>query len=179
MSSSLPAKTQQHSDKAQSIVKDISDKLGQGAPLLLAFYLLVFCNFTADLIGPQLREILKNNDVAKHAIGVFLMYFLVTLVNPDTSDLSILWAMLTTIAVYLWFFLSTKCNIYVTLCVIALLVVAYTCATKARTANDKTKKNTLIWVQNTFSIAAILVSICGCIFSVAKGKASLSLSTGP
>ena len=181
MSSSLkaPAPTEKNQKQNQNILKTISNKLGQGAPLLLAFYLLVFCNFTADLIGPQLREVLKNNDIAKHAMGMFLMFFLITLVNPDMSDLSLLWALVTSIVVYFWFFLSTKCNIYVTLCVIAFLIVAYICANRARVTSDQKQKNTLTWVQDSFSIAAILISICGCIYSVVKGQASLSLSTGP
>lgn len=170
MSNTKDANNQKGKDSAW---KKLCDKLGRGAPLLLAFYLLIFCNFTAELLGPEIKELLRTNAIARHVVGFFLMYFLIVLVDPSVDEFSLLWALLTAFLVYAWFFISTKCSLYVTLAVLALLAFAYLVAAKARNTDNKKTKNVLTWVQDGFSVAAILTSIGGCIYAVVKGHESL------
>lgn len=49
-----------------------------------AFYLLVFCNFTPEIIGCRLQTILKTNMIVKYIIGFILLFFLI--VNPENAD---------------------------------------------------------------------------------------------
>lgn len=73
---------------------------------VIAFYLLVACNFLPQVLGCRLQELLYNNIWAKHAVGILTLNFLVVATSPDAGGL--LTNMGKTILIYTWFVLTTR-----------------------------------------------------------------------
>jgi hypothetical protein len=141
------------------------NEIGNVALPLFAFYLLIFCNFTANIIGCRLQELLVNSMLAKHIISLMLLFFLIVLVNPDLQgkDLPILFGF--SVAIYIWFILTTHSPIYIIIIVLILLLSSYIIGTlKSNYSKDKKQEklvNTLQFVQNILAIVALSFSVIG------------------
>lgn len=141
------------------------NEVGNVALPLFAFYLLIFCNFTANIIGCRLQELLVNSMLFKHLISFVLLFFLIVLVNPDLQgkDIPILFGF--SVAIYIWFLLTTHSPIYIIILVLILLLSSYLVGTiKSNLAKDKKNEktvNTLQLVQNLLAIIALALSVIG------------------
>jgi hypothetical protein len=78
---------------------------------LAILYVIIFCNFFAQLIGCDLQRMMTNSMYAKHAIAIISVFFLVTLLNKD-QKMTISSAWYYTIMLYGLYFLSTRMKIY-------------------------------------------------------------------
>lgn len=141
------------------------NEVGNVALPLFAFYLLIFCNFTANIIGCRLQELLVNSMLFKHLISIVLLFFLIVLVNPDLQGKDIPILMGFTMAIYIWFLLTTHSPIYIIILVLILLLSSYLVGTiKSNLAKDKKNEktvNTLQFVQNILAIIALALSVIG------------------
>lgn len=141
------------------------NEVGNVALPLFAFYLLIFCNFTANIIGCRLQELLVNSMLFKHLISFVLLFFLIVLVNPNMQgkDVPILFGF--SVAIYIWFILTTHSPIYIIIIVLILLLSSYLVGTiKSNLAKDKKNEKTvkiLQLVQNILGIVALALSIIG------------------
>ena len=144
---------------------EAGDILGHGAPLLLAFYLLVLCNFTPELVSNDLRELFKKSANARHAVGMVLLFFLVTLTNPDFSDISLLKSLITTVIIYCWFYLTTKCSLYVLSMILIALGVAYLANLKLRNTQDQEVKRKIKNVRDVAAVLSVVISAVGALIS--------------
>jgi Ca2+/Na+ antiporter len=131
---------------------------------LFAFYLIVFCNFTKELLGCRLQHALDKNIFAKHFIGFMLLFLLVIMVDPKNMEKNLLSNLGFTILIYVLFMITTKLNLYVMLIVLLLLLVCYILATIAKKKREEKKddeyKNLKIVEQTLFIIMAI-ISVVG------------------
>ena len=141
------------------------NEVGNVALPLFAFYLIIFCNFTANIIGCRLQELLVNSMLFKHLISIVLLFFLIVLVNPDLQGKDIPILMGFTMAIYIWFLLTTHSPIYIIILVLILLLSSYLVGTiKSNLAKDKKNEktvNTLQFVQNILAIIALALSVIG------------------
>jgi hypothetical protein len=141
------------------------NEVGNVALPLFAFYLLIFCNFTANIIGCRLQEILYKSMLLKHLISIILLFFLIVLVNPDMQEKDIPILMGFTLAIYIWFLLTTHSPIYIIIIVLLLLLSSYLIGTiKSNLVKDKKNEkrvNTLQFVQNILAIIALALSVIG------------------
>ncbi len=131
---------------------------------IFAFYLLVFCNFTAEILGCNLQTALRNSIYAKHVIALILLFFLVIVVNPSYADQNILKNIGITFLIYLWFIITTRSPFAIMVGVLVCLVATYIAnIAKDRYNNEKNedaaKKAQL--VQNILAIMALSLSILG------------------
>ena len=151
------------------------NEMGNVALPLFAFYLLIFCNFTANIIGCRLQELLINSMLFKHLISFVLLFFLIVLVNPDMQgkDVPILFAF--SIAIYIWFLLTSHSPIYIILIVLLLLLTSYIIGTiKTNNAKDKKKAKlvkTLQLIQNILAGIALGLSVIGFIIYTFEKRA--------
>ncbi len=131
---------------------------------IFAFYLLVFCNFTAELLGCNLQTVLRDNIYAKHIIALVLLFFLIIVVNPSYADQNILKNIGITLLIYLWFIITTRSPFSIMMMILVCLIAAYIAnIAKDRYTNEKKEDsaNKAQLVQNILAIAAVLLSIIG------------------
>jgi len=53
---------------------------------VFALYLLIFCNFTKELIGCKFNYILDSNIYYKHFIAFILLLFLIILIDEENIN---------------------------------------------------------------------------------------------
>lgn len=92
---------------------------------VLLYYFVVLANFLPETVGCQLRKILATNMIAKHIVGLLLLYFLVILTNPTWSNKNLLYTFFISIIVYVLFLVNTRMNLPFILCNILLLIILY------------------------------------------------------
>jgi Ca2+/Na+ antiporter len=132
---------------------------------LFAFYLLVFCNFTPEVIGCRMQHLLRKNMVAKHLLSVLLLFFLIVLAQEDLSEKNIPYLVAFSVLVYAWFIMTTRSPLYVTFAVLVLLLIVYVIgAVKKRYAGDPSQdaySRKLEMAQRAMTTIALLISIVG------------------
>ena len=87
-------------------------------------YVIIVCNFLAQLFSCDIQRLLTDSMWAKHVVGVIAFFFLVTILGPSSSsesNIAMLW--LTTLTIYAIFFLSTRMKLKYTIFLIVLLLV--------------------------------------------------------
>jgi hypothetical protein len=80
-----------------------------GGKSLFVLYLIISANFLANLFGCKIQYAMHNNMYVKHLLGLLTLYFFVS-ITEGSSDLSSnpYNRLLFTLAVYLWFILTTN-----------------------------------------------------------------------
>lgn len=142
----------------------LTETLSNVSLAIMAFYLVVFCNFTAETLGCNLQYLLRTNMIAKHIISIVLMLFLVIFVNPKEADKNILIKIGLAIAVYFWFLITCRCPLFIMIIVLVLLMVIYIInATKTRyeSENNTEKAAQIDKTQKIIALIAFIISIIG------------------
>lgn len=141
---------------------------------LFAFYLLVFCNFTPEVIGCKMQHLLRQNMLAKHLLSLLLLFFLIVLVQEDLAEKQIPYLILFTTLVYAWFILTTRSPLYITFAVLILLLIIYIMGTLSKRYRDDPSKeayvNRLELAQRTMTVFAFLISLIGFSIYVAEKR---------
>jgi hypothetical protein len=133
---------------------------------LFIIYLLISCNFLAQLFGCQLQNILRNYMYVKHIAGFFTMLFCIILVDSTIQkENRYLEGLAYAVIFYIWFWITTKTNLYITLNVIVLFLIIYLLQLYKNSLNndqdnefDKEKISNL---QIYIVIIAFIVSLIG------------------
>lgn len=96
-------------------------KLVHTGNAITIFYLMLGTNFLGPLLSCELQYVLSTNMWLKHIIGFAMLYFLLiaTSVIPDAHPNT---QLLVTVAVYLTFLLTTKCDYSVLFMILCLLI---------------------------------------------------------
>jgi len=92
---------------------------------IFAFYLLIFCNYTKELIGCKLNYILDTNIYAKHIIAFLLLYFLVIIVDSENIENTYLYNFGITFIIYILFIITTRIPYYLIIIILILLIILY------------------------------------------------------
>jgi len=146
---------------------------------VFAMYLLVASNYVAEMFGCRLRNLLATNMIVKNFVAYFLLLFLVIVVNPEFSSKKPWVIFVLSLIVYVWFLLTSRTHIYVTLVILFLLMVSYICSVfinqyKAQQKEgDNSSANALKIAkiaQTTSTYAAIIITVLGFIFYLVEKK---------
>lgn len=148
------------------------DAIGNSVIPVFAFYLLIFCNFTPQIIGCRLQELLQTNIYVKHIISFILLLLLIILVNPDLAANKLANTILFTVFIYIMFLLTTRSPLYITFTVLGLLLIAYLLnTTKAKYKDDPTKQQQLQKIQNNLAAFSFVLSAIGfVIYTIEKRR---------
>ncbi len=92
---------------------------------IFIFYLLVFCNYTKELIGCKLNYHLTTNMYAKHLIGFLLLFFLIIIADGDNIENTYLYNIGLTFIVYILFIITTRIPYYLIIPILILLIALY------------------------------------------------------
>lgn len=139
---------------------------------VFAFYMLVACNFVKEVTGCGLQTVLDGNMFAKHALAFLLLFFLVVLASPDTAGDRIVRNLLVSAAVYAWFVVTTRCNAWITLVVLALLLASYVASLSKRhnDGKDDAAARRAARAQRWLALAALAVSAAGFLLYVVEKR---------
>jgi hypothetical protein len=142
---------------------------------LFIIYLLISCNFLAQLFSCQLQNILRNYMYVKHIVGFFTMLFCIILVDSTIQkEKRYLEGLGYAIIFYIWFWITTKTNIYITLNVILLFSMIYILQLYKNSLdedqdNEKDKEK-ISNLQIFIVIIAVIVSFIGFIMYYLEKK---------
>jgi hypothetical protein len=92
---------------------------------IFIFYLLIFCNYTKELIGCKLNYYLSTNIYAKHLIAFLLLYFLIIIVDSDNIENTYLYNIGISFIVYILFIITTRIPYYLIIPILILLIILY------------------------------------------------------
>lgn len=131
---------------------------------LFAFYLLVFCNFTPEIIGCKLKTLLANNMLAKHVLGFVLLLFLVVLVNPENADEKFMKNLTYSTVIYIWFLITIRNPYEMIVIILLLLLIVYLLGAKKARKEKQGKPEEvakLHKIQVGITVGAFILSLLG------------------
>lgn len=130
---------------------------------VFALYLLIFCNFTKELIGCKLNYILDTNIYYKHLIAFILLLFLIILIDEDNINKNVFYNIGLAIIIYILFIISTRIHyllIFTILCLLLIIYILDKSAEKEKETNIDLY-NTYKYYQKILIIIVIILIIIG------------------
>ena len=133
---------------------------------VFAFYLFLAGSYLHDIFGCRLQHIMETSLLAKHITAVLLLFFLIVAVNPASAKYNIGLNIGITLAIYVWFLVTTRCPFPIMIFVIICLFVVYLLGyerdmTKGQSDDDDTKSQKLKMAQNVLGLTALGASLVG------------------
>lgn len=108
---------------------------------LFIIYLLISCNFLANLFSCNLQELLTNNMYAKHMFGFLAMLFCIIYVDSTiVKESKYIEGFFYAVIFYIWFVLTTKTHLYTTLIIFILILIVYILQIYKNTLNQELEK---------------------------------------
>jgi hypothetical protein len=159
--------------------------------ILIIFYIIISGNFLAELFSCGTQR-LFNNSFVKHILGFITLYVFVVYVSPgNISELSPIRQFGITIAIYIWFVITTRVDkryfIIVLACFVSIVVIdmqvqyytknedQYPMGTS--TAQDKEQYFSIMRnIQLSIGILSIIVTLFG--FGVYTSKKKIEYGSG-
>lgn len=143
----------------------LSDTIASSTSALCLLYLLISCNFLAELFGCRLQALLRNSMIAKHLVGFLTLLFFAVLVDPSMGKWSASQMMLSAVCLYAWFILTTRTHISFMPVIFGLLLVVYVLNIyKTKTEDNEENRNKikkLTLAQTVLSGIAIAITLIG------------------
>jgi hypothetical protein len=129
---------------------------------LFIIYLLISCNFLAQLFSCQLQQLLANSMLVKHIFGFTTMLFCIIFVDSTIQkEGKYAEGLAYAIIFYLWFWATTKTHLYVTLIIIILFLIIYSLQIHKNTLDQEENINEISNYQKILALSAFIVTIFG------------------
>lgn len=131
---------------------------------LFAFYLIVFCNFTKELIGCRIQSTFDTNMYGKHFVGFILLFFLIIMVDPNNMEKNLFVNFGYTLLIYILFIVTTKLSFPIMVIVLLLLLVCYILSNIAKKRKQDGKDQEyqkMKTIQNVLFIIISIISVVG------------------
>ena len=130
-----------------------------------ALYLIISSNFLGELFSCKFREFLSSNMIIKHLLCIITFGFLVILAGIDLDDENVYYnGILLTIIFYIWFVLSTRTHVYITLIIVSLFFVMYIINYRVKYLKEKNKPTKKIELINKYILIATgIITVFGVI----------------
>jgi len=126
---------------------------------ILSLYLLIFCNFTKELVGCKLTYLLDTNIYFKHIIAFILLLFLIILIDEENIKKSIFVNLIFAIIIYIFFLISTRINYIFIIIILILLLCIYILDKISLKEKENNNKINYDYYQKIEIILIILVTI--------------------
>lgn len=92
---------------------------------LFAFYLLVFCNFTKEILGCRLQTFFDNSMIAKHVLSFLLLFALVVMASPENADTRIIYLIIEALVIYTIFIMTARTPLPIMMIILFILGTVY------------------------------------------------------
>jgi NADH:ubiquinone oxidoreductase subunit 6 (subunit J) len=132
-----------------------------------ALYLIIASNYIADLFSCKFREFLSNSMLIKHIICLCMFGFLVILsksgIDLDKNN-AYVEALIITLLLYIWFVLTTRTHVYITLVILLLFFVMYLISYRIKHLKTNKKSTKQLELINKYIlICCAIITIIGVI----------------
>ncbi len=133
---------------------------------VFALYLLIFCNFTKELIGCKFNYLLDTNIYYKHLIAFILLLFLIILIDEENINKNLLYNIGLAIIIYILFIISTRINHLLIIIILGILLIIYILDKSAEKEKETNINlyNTYKYYQLILIIIVIILMIIGFIY---------------
>jgi hypothetical protein len=132
---------------------------------LFIIYLLISCNFLAQLFGCQLQKLLRDKMYVKHMFGFVTMLFCIIFVDSSIQkEYKYAEGFAYAIIFYLWFWATTKTHLYITSIIILFFLVIYVLQLQKNSLDQDENKDTISQIstaQNILALIAFIITIIG------------------
>jgi hypothetical protein len=102
--------------------------------VLVVFYILIGSSLIQPLLSKQWRNLVDNNRIVQHIIGITTLIALTTLLSNGMLDNVTI--VIYSLVGYLWFIFSTKLDVHWNIIIMILLVMAYMHYNSLQQANN-------------------------------------------
>lgn len=102
--------------------------------VLVVFYILIGSSLIQPLLSKQWRNLVENDRIIQHIIGITTLIALTTLLSDGKMDNMTI--VIYSIIGYLWFVFSTKLDVHWNIIIMILLVVAFMHYSSLQQANQ-------------------------------------------
>jgi uncharacterized membrane protein len=153
----------------------VANGMARFAPALFLVWLTIASAYMPELAGCQVRRMLGTSMVAKHLVGLIMIYFTVVVVNPGIGVASdTLKNILFACCIYLWFVLTSRCHFYVILLVVMIVFQTHILHQRlqddAGNMSQKQKQDTQRLIVN-LSLISLIITVLGVyLYMIAKMK---------
>lgn len=128
-------------------------------PLLILFYVIVYFNFTAELLGCSLQKLLSSNYLLKHLIGIMGMYLFINITKENQPPLK---SLIMTLPMYSLFLINSR-GYYSTIIInfILLFILYYIDTHRIYNLNNNelSEENNKKYIITEFIIFCIIIFI--------------------
>jgi hypothetical protein len=132
---------------------------------LFIIYLLISCNFLAQLFGCRLQQLLINNMFVKHIFGFTTMLFCIIYVDSTIQkEGKFFEGFIYAIIFYIWFWATTKTHLEVTIIIIMFFLTIYVLQLYKSTldqAKNEDRISQISLAQNILALVALITTIIG------------------
>jgi hypothetical protein len=109
---------------------------------LFIIYLIISCNFLGSLFNCNLQKLLTDNIYIKHIFCFLTILFSIIYVDSNIiKECKYIEGFFYAIIFYIWFVLTTKTNIYITLIILMLLLIVYILQLHINTISNQIELN--------------------------------------
>lgn len=92
---------------------------------LLFLVLAISGNFVGSTLSCQLQNQMTNNPYVKHLTLLFIIYFTITTLDPNSSTKSPVYSLKNTLIIWLFYIMFTKQDLDYSMIAIALLIISH------------------------------------------------------
>jgi hypothetical protein len=123
-------------------------------------YLLISCNFLAQLFSCYLQKLLVENMYVKHLFGFTTMLFCIIFVDSAIQkEARYFEGFIYAIIFYVWFWATTKTHLYVTIIIIIFLLILYILHIYKNTLDQDKNKDHISQTSKYQTILALITLI--------------------
>lgn len=101
------------------------------------FYLLIFANYSGDLLACRIRRHLSDSLLLKHGLGFMMMVFFAVFTSDQTLNLPVLQVLGISVLLYAWFVVTTRMHTESLVVVLLVLLAAYILSVSIKRDTDE------------------------------------------
>jgi len=138
------------------------DSLGSWGKILLFFYLIIAGNYIGETFLCKIQDFLVSSIAARHIIAITTLYFFVLIVDDRFKKYHPLKMILVSMAVYLYFLISTKSkkSYFITsMILLAIIALFENISIYLQNKEEPLSNNEQLFLKNIKKIQFILFSI--------------------
>lgn len=142
---------------ASSVQRAVSHEIGNIAPVVFSFWLMIASAYMPELAGCQVRRLLEHYMLAKHFVGVAMVYYCLIVIDDTFSSKPLALNILYSFWIYFVFLLTTRMPLRMFIAVLFMLFVMYHLRKNEKTEQDK--QRVAVLVQRLGVATLILIAI--------------------
>lgn len=148
---------------------------------LAIFIFIIAGNYANDTFSCSLRHIIRDNMIAKHILGIFIVLIFI---GFSQEDLDIQNKLILSVGLYVWYIFIMRSPIVITIIVIMIIIILYIMqeaindleklikdnSSEVDSKDSQIKINIYSQIRNALFLISIMLSTVGIIIHYSKSK---------